>query len=82
MTEQVNCTVTAALPVTAAGLYAADCRRRGAMMQGGFGFLHPDNQRPWQLLADLVNAGNHCLDNKGDWLPELADAIERACGGQ
>lgn len=68
------------LPVTAAALYAADCRRRGAMMQGGFGFLHPDQQRPWKLLADLVNACDHCLDGVGDWVPEMADAIERAKG--
>ena len=80
MTAKQTNTVEVNLPVTAAGLYAADCRRRGAMMQGGFGFLHPDSKRPWELLADLVNACDHCLDNKGDWVPEMADALERARG--
>lgn len=67
-------------PATAAALYAADCKRRGAMMQGGFGFLHPDQQHPWKLLADLINACDHMLDNKGDWVPEISDAIDRAWG--
>lgn len=38
----------------AARLYADDCKRRGAVMQGGFGFLSPAAQRPWLEFANAA----------------------------
>lgn len=60
--------------MTAAELYAIDCKRRGAMMQGGFGFLHPDTQHPWKLAAELVSALQQCAEAK---MPGEARRIAR-----
>lgn len=35
-------------------LYADDCKERGAMMQGGFGFLSKQDQYPWLEKASKI----------------------------
>lgn len=54
----------------AAQLYAAACKRRGAMMQGGFGFLHADAREPWLIAAELYGALQEietiCNESAGD----------------
>ena len=40
-------------------LYADDCKDRGAMMQGGFGFLSQGDKYPWLEKASKIVFERH-----------------------